>query len=114
MFNVRKGVTLNNFSNDTKEFLVQAGFTDADDISKLFADYLKENDLDLNSKYEDSVQISIKQNDCKKINYNRYIQDDVKMHAIGLGIFETITKASKIGNARYGRSFGVSYGGACS
>lgn len=114
MFNVKKGVTLNDFSEETKEFLVHVGFTDADDISELFTDYLKKKGLDLNSKYEGTFQMTFKQNDYKKMNYNRYMQDDIKMRFVGLGIFGTKAKTSKIGNARYSISYGVSYGGACS
>ncbi len=114
MFNVRKGVTLNDFSNDTKEFLVRAGFTDADDISELFTDYLNENGFDLNSRYEGTFQMPFKQNVYKKLNYNRYMQDDIKIYAVELGGFGTRKKALKIGNVIYGNRFGISYGGACS
>lgn len=54
-YKIKKNVTLKEFSNETKSFLLKIGFNLNDDIGSLFEKFLKENDINLNTRMDGEV-----------------------------------------------------------
>lgn len=92
MYKVRANVMVNDFSSETKEFLLKIGFKDNDNMSEIFQNMLYKKGYSLNDIYTSKITLCNVDEISKKINFINDYEGTIYCHSAKKNSLKTIAK----------------------